>query len=126
MSESPAPALLGADAASRLAEFSRVCKTAARAVSLYPGGHPAIAVSLTRLLEASGRMTIAGPYTLQVQSDGLLIDGAKMPKPDPAVSELAALFHRHSIGKLTFNAGASADSWRALLLLLARAPEEVR
>jgi hypothetical protein len=34
--------------------------------------------------------------------------------------------HRHLIGRLTLNAGANADSWRTLLLLLARAPEEVR
>jgi hypothetical protein len=109
-----------------LAEFSRVCKAAARAVSLYPGGHPAIGVSLTRLEQATARMTEAGPYKLQVLSDGLVIDGAKMPKPDPAVSELASLLHRHFIGRLTLNAGANSESWRTLLLLLARSPEEVR
>jgi HEAT repeats/PBS lyase HEAT-like repeat len=126
MSEPTAPALLGPEAANRLAEFSRVCKAAARAVSLYPGGHPAIGVSLTRLEQATVRMTAGGPYTLQVQSDALMIDGARIAKPDPAVSELAALLHKHLIGKLTLNAGANAESWRTLLLLLARAPEEVR
>ena len=59
-------------------------------------------------------------------SDGLLIDGARMAKPDPAVAELASLLHRHLIGRLTLNAGANAESWRTLLLLLARSPEEVR
>jgi HEAT repeat protein len=126
MSETTAPALLGPDAANRLAEFSRVCKAAARAVSLYPGGHPAITVSLQRLEQATARLTSSGPYSLQVHSEGLTIDGAKMPKPDPAVSELAALLHRHLIGKLTLNGGANADGWRTLLLLLARAPEDVR
>ena len=63
---------------------------------------------------------------LQVHSDELLADDAAMPKPDPAVTELAALLHRHLIGCLTLNAGADAGSWRTLLLLLARAPEEVR
>ncbi len=117
---------LAPDAANRLAEFSRVCKAAARAVSLYPGGHPAIGVSLARLEQATTRLTEAGPYKVQVVSDGLLIDGARMAKPDPAVSELAALLHRHLIGRLTVNAGATAESWRTLLLLLARSPEEVR
>ena len=126
MSESPAIPLLAPDAAGRLAEFARVCRGAARAVSLYPGGHPAIAVSLSRLEQASARLTDAGPYKVQVLSDGLLIEGAKIAKPDPAVSELAALLHRHLIGRLTLNAGASVDSWRTLLLLLARSPEEVR
>jgi hypothetical protein len=114
------------DAANRLAEFSRVCKAAARAVSLYPGGHPAIAASLSRLEQATARVTDAGPYKVQVLSDGLLIDGARMAKPDPAVAELAGLLHRHLIGRLTLNAGANAESWRTLLLLLSRSPEEVR
>lgn len=126
MSETTAPALLGPDAANRLAEFSRVCKAAARAVSLYPGGHPAITVSLQRLEQATARLTSNGPYSLQVQAEGLTIDGAKMAKQDPAVTELAALLHRHLIGKFTLNGGANADGWRTLLLLLARAPEEVR
>ena len=126
MPESPATPPLTQDAASRLAEFSRVCKAAARAVSLYPGGHPAIAVSLSRLEQATARLTDAGPYKVQVLSDGLLIEGARMAKPDPAVAELAALLHRHLIGRLTLNAGANIESWRTLLLLLARSPEEVR
>jgi len=126
MSESSPPALLSADAAVRLAEFSRVCKAAARAVSLYPGGHPAIGVSLARLEQATARLTEGGPYSIQVIGDGLLVEGARLPKPDPACSELAALLHRHLVGRLTLNAGASAESWRALLLLLARAPEDVR
>ena len=126
MPESSAPALLSADAANRLAEFSRVCKAAARAVSLYPGGHPAIAVSLTRLEQATARMTDSGPYSIQVLGEGLLVDSARMAKQDPAVTELATLLHRHLVGRLTLNAGANAESWRTLLLLLARTPEEVR
>jgi hypothetical protein len=126
MSEAPDHPPLTPDAANRLAEFARVCKAAARAVSLYPGGHPAIGVSLSRLEQATERLTDAGPYKVQVLSDGLLIDGARMAKPDPAVAELAGLLHRHLIGRLTLNAGANAESWRTLLLLLARSPDDVR
>ncbi len=123
----PAPsATLTPDDAGRLAEFSRVCKAAARAVSLYPGGHPAIGVSLQRLEQTTARMTQTGPYSIQVLAEGLLVDGARMPKPDAAVSELATLLHRHLVGRLTLNAGANAESWRTLMLLLARAPEDVR
>src|SRR5262245_28811415 len=126
MPDAAAPAPLAPDAANRLAEFSRICKAAARAVSLYPGGHPAIGVSLSRLEQTTAKLTESGSYRLQVHSEGLLIDGARMPKPDPAVSELATLLHKHLIGRLTLNTGVTADSWRTLLLLLARAPEEVR
>jgi hypothetical protein len=119
------PALSSADAA-RLADFARCCKSAARAVSLYPGGHPAIGATLTRLAEVTARVTESGPFRLQVSSDRLLVGGAAMAKPDPAVTELADLLHRHFIGSLTLNAGADASSWRTLFLLLARTADDVR
>jgi hypothetical protein len=118
--------VLSADAAAAVVEFARGCKAAARAVSLYPGQHPAIAASLSRLVQATERLTERGPLDLQVRSDSLLLGGAVMPKPDQAVTELADLLHRHLIGGITVNAGAEAESWRTLLLLLARTPEEVR
>jgi hypothetical protein len=119
-------AVLPPDAAARLAEFARTCKAAARAVSLYPPGHPAIVTALARIAESTAALTRNGPFTLQVHAQELLAGDASMPKPDAAVTELAALLHRHLIGRLTLNAGADAGSWRTLLLLLARAPEEVR
>lgn len=122
----PTPATLDADAANRLAEFSRACKAASRVVSLYPRGHPAIAVALIRLEQTAARMTQDGPYSIQVQAEDLLIDDARMAKPDPAVSELAALLHRHLVGRLTLTSGANAELWHTLMLLLARAPDDVR
>jgi hypothetical protein len=56
----------------------------------------------------------------------LLLDGAAAARPDPAIGELAEVLSRHTIGALTVNAAADAESWRTLLLLLARTPEEVR
>jgi hypothetical protein len=122
----PVPPALSADEAARLAEFARACKAAARAVSLYPGTHPAIGVSLGRLTEMTQRLTEAGPFRVQVASDRLLVNGAAAPRPDPAIGELASLLHRHLIGGLTLNPGAEAGSWRTLLLLLARTPDDVR
>jgi hypothetical protein len=123
----PAPlSTLPPDAAQRLTEFARSCRAAARAVSLYPAAHPAIAVSLARLSEATARVTENGPFQLQVRPHQLVLDGGVPSKPDAAIAELAAVLHGHFIGALTVNAGADADSWRTLLLLLARAPEEVR
>ena len=63
---------------------------------------------------------------LHVRSDELLVGEARLAKPDGSVAELAALLHRHSIGMLTLNANVDDEAWRTLLLLLARAPEEVR
>ncbi len=117
---------LGPDAASQLADFARACKAAARAVSLYPGNHPAIGVSLGRLAEMTARVTETGPYRLQVHASLLMVEGAVPARPDPAITELADVLYRHQIGGLTLNAGADAGSWRTLLQLLARAPEEVR
>ncbi len=122
----PAVTFMPADVAARLAEFARACKAAARAVSLYPGTHPAIAASLGKLSETTARLIEGGPLRLQVASDRLTVNGAAAAKPDPAIGELASLLHRHFIGAITLNPGADASSWRALLLLLARTPEEVR
>jgi len=117
---------LDPERSARLGEFARTCKAAARAVSLYPPSHPAIGVALQRLTEVTRRATAEGALHLQVRADALLIDGVKATKPDPAIGELAGLFHRHMIGGLVLQSAADADSWRALMQLLARAPEDVR
>jgi hypothetical protein len=126
MADTTEPRVLPPDIAAALAEFARGCKAAARAVSLYPGQHPAIGTSLARLVEATARLTENGPLVLEVRSDALLLAGAAMPRTDQAVTELADLLHKHLIGALTVNAGVEAESWRTLLLLLARLPEDVR
>jgi len=126
MSATPKQQVLSPEAAAQLADFARTCKAAARAVSLYPGQHPAIVTSLERLVEVTARLTANGPVRLQVSEKSLLIGNAGLAKPDQGVTELADILHRHLIGALTVNAGADASSWRALLLLLARSSEEVR
>ena len=55
MPEPAAPPPLASDVTARFVEFARACKAAARAVALYPGTHPAIGVSLTRLVQAAQR-----------------------------------------------------------------------
>jgi hypothetical protein len=126
MAEPVTPSVLTPDVTAKFAEFARACKAAARAVALYPGSHPAIAASLTRLVQATTRLSENGPFTLEVRTNSLLLNGSAAPRPDPAIGELAEVLYRHMIGSLTINAAADADSWRTLLLLLARTPEEVR
>src|SRR4029450_13082184 len=126
MAEPTTPTVLAADAAARLADFARACKAAPRAVSLYPGGHPAIGTTLGRLAQVTTLLTEGGPYRFQVTADTLIVGGAVPAKPDAAIAELAQLLHRQLIGGITLNAGADTESWRTLLLLLARSPEEVR
>jgi HEAT repeat protein len=109
-----------------LADFARACKAAARAVSLYPGAHPAIAVSLSRLVASTGKLARAGPVNLAVQRDTLSIDGRSPHRPDAAIGELATLLHERLIGRLTVQPQADADDWRAFLLLLARTPDDLR
>jgi HEAT repeats/PBS lyase HEAT-like repeat len=110
----------------RLVDFARACKAAARAVALYPSGHPAIATTLARLVESGDRATRDGPFTLQILQTRVLIDGQEPAKPDPSIRELAELLHPHYIGGLKLNGGTDLETWRALLLLLARTPEETR
>jgi hypothetical protein len=124
-STTPTNEPMPAERSGLLAEFARACKAAARAVSLYPGAHPAIGGSLSRLVSAAGRLTRDGRVVCSVHPDTLAIDGHAPVRPDPAIGELAALLHERLIGELTIQREADAEDWRALLLLLARAPEDL-
>jgi HEAT repeat protein len=124
-STTPTTEPMPAERSGLLAEFARACKAAARAVSLYPGAHPAIAGSLSRLVSAAGRLTSDGRVVCTVHPDMLAIDGQAPARPDPAIGELASLLHERLIGELTIQHEADAEDWRALLLLLARAPEDL-
>lgn len=108
-----------------LADFARTCKAAARAVSLYPGTHPAIGSSLSRLVASAGRLARQGPVKLAVHRELLAIDGRSPLRPDPSIGELATLLHERLIGWLTVQPQADAEDWRALLLLLARSPDDL-
>src|SRR3954471_5598664 len=123
---SEARTTLDADTSAKLADFSRAFKAAARAVSLYPPAHPAIAATLGKLTELTGTLTAAGPFTFEVRPHMIFVGGAAPAKPDPAMIELSDLLRRQLVGTLTMNAGADAESWRTLLRLLGRPAEDVR
>ncbi len=108
-----------------LAEFARACKAAARSVSLYPATHPSIRASLSRVTTSAARLIPANDLTLTVHPDAIAIDGKSPLKPDPAVGELAQLLHERLIGELTIAGAAAAEDWHSMLMLLARAPEEL-
>jgi len=108
-----------------LAEFARACKAAARAVSLYPGAHPAIGGSLARLVSAIRRLSGPGETVLVVHPTTLMIDDRAPVRPDASIVELAELLHGRLIGTLGVDASASPDDWRTLLLLLARPLEDL-
>ena len=112
--------------AARLVEFARACKTAARAVSLYPAAHPAIRISLNRLADVVAKATIRGPLVIAVLPDALMVEGRGLPRPDSALGELAMLLHAHLVGALTVHAGADGDAWLPFFVMLARPTEEIR
>ena len=113
------------DQSAALAEFARACRAAVRAVSLYPGAHPAIGLSLTRLVSATGRLSGSTETLLVVHPTILVINDRAPGRPDAAIVELADLLHGRLIGTLRVGAAATADDWRALLLLLARPVEDL-
>jgi hypothetical protein len=93
------PAALAPDDTARVTEFARACKAAARAVVLYPPGHPAIGATVGRIVHVTSAAKLSAPVTLTVLPDGLLMDGRAPARPDPAIGELAALLHAHLIGQ---------------------------
>lgn len=120
-----APPPLPPDEAARLTELARAFKAAARAVTLYPGGHPAIAATLRRIAHVTST-TISSSVKLTVLPDGLRVDGRAPARPDAAIAELAEILHSHLIGELTIHPGGDVEAWRQLLLLLGRSPESLR
>jgi len=114
------------DLAARVAVFARSCKTAARAVALYPGEHPAVATALVAVTAAAEAATTPAMLQFAVLPDALTVDGRAMARPDAAVMDLAALLHRHQVGQLSIHAQTDADLWRRFLALLALPPDQAR
>ncbi len=117
---------LDAAETAQLIEFARACKAAARAVTLYPNGHPAIASTLGRIVQITSSGELTQPLTIGVLPDGLQMTERAPARIDSAITELAALLHSHLIGELTIHPGGDVESWRTFLLLLGRSPESVR
>ncbi|HEY7290816.1 MAG TPA: HEAT repeat domain-containing protein [Vicinamibacterales bacterium] len=122
--ETPSP--LSAEDTARLIEFARACKAAARAVLLYPAGHPAIAATLGRIAQVTSTTTLPNPLVLTVLSNGLLLDDRPPARTDGAISELAAILHGHVIGRMVVIPGGDVEAWRSFLLLIGRTAEAVR
>jgi hypothetical protein len=117
---------LSPEESARLVDFARAFKAAARAVQMYPAGHPAITNTLARVADLTSTGRLAGPLTIAVGPDSLMLGDRPPLRPDSAVTELAELLHAHLIGALTVHPGGDVDAWRNFLLLLGRAPESVR
>jgi HEAT repeat protein len=120
------PPSLAPDDAVRVTEFARACKAAARAVVLYPDGHPAIVATLGRIVHVTSGAKLQTPLTLTVLPDDLRIGGRAAVRPDRAIGELAILLHGHSIGEMTVLPDGTTEAWRQFLLLLARSPDAIR
>src|SRR5262252_7652350 len=84
---------LGAAESARLTEFARACKAAARAVVLYPAGHPAIVATLGRIELITSAAQLPAPLRITVLPDSLQLDGRAPARPDAALTELAVLLH---------------------------------
>lgn len=110
----------------RLTEFARACKAAARAVVLYPDGHPAVGSTIGRIAQITSAEALPGPLRMEVAGDSLRLEGRAPTRPDAVLADLAHLLHAHLIGQLTVHPGGDADAWKAFLRLLGRTPEEVR
>jgi hypothetical protein len=114
------------DEASRLTEFARACKSAARVVALYPAAHPAIQASLTRVAESAERLRARGIAVLTVLPEDVQLDGRSAVTRDSALGELATLLHAHVIGELRIAGALSGTAWHTFLSLLSRPAEDVR
>jgi hypothetical protein len=107
-------------------DFARAFRAAARAVGFYPATHQNVVAALDQVTMTARAATGSGSMCLTVLPQGLLAGGIALDPSERAFSDLAGICHRHGIGALILDGRAGAESWRALLTLLARKPEEVR
>jgi hypothetical protein len=114
-----------AEQGAALADFARACKAATRAVSLYPGTHPAIQASLGRLVTAASVLTRSGDALLVVHPGAILIGERAAVRPDASIGELAGLLHGRLVGSLRIHAGVDAEDWRRFLLLVASSVDDL-
>lgn len=124
LSETSPP--LSAEESSRLIEFARACKAAARAVLLYPDGHPAIGATLGRIVRLTSAETMPAPLELTVAGDTVKVQSRRAAREDAALAELAEMLHNHLVGALVVHPGGDVEAWRSFLLLLGRSADEVR
>lgn len=110
----------------QLGELARAFKAGARAVLLYPGGHPSVAATLNRMVQLTASPHMPGTLRLGVTPDALLLDGVSPARPDSSIAELAALLHRHAVGELVIHPGGDVEAWKCFLRLVGRPPEDVR
>ncbi|MBI3265280.1 MAG: HEAT repeat domain-containing protein [Acidobacteria bacterium] len=108
-----------------LLDFARMCRAAARAVSLYPPEHPAIATSLDRLVRVCQAYPADGVPRMWVFPEGLRLNQRKLAQPDVAVGELAEMLRERRVGELTILPGVTVDNWRLFLSVLARAADDL-
>ncbi|MEI6669297.1 MAG: HEAT repeat domain-containing protein [Acidobacteriota bacterium] len=118
--------LLSAERSATLAAFARACKSATRAVVLYPPEHPASTRSLDILTQAAQAATAEGPLRISVMPTTLAIGGRQTAKPDVAIAELAGLLHAHQIGQFVVAPATDAQLWRRFLSVLAIPPDQAR
>src|SRR5436305_793355 len=109
---------LGPADTARLTDFARTLKAAARAVSLYPDGHPAVQSSLVRLVDLTSPNRMPAPIRIGIATDTLIVNGDSIERPDTAVAELASMLHAQLVGELTIRPGADASTWHRFLRLL--------
>ena len=114
------------DEATRLTEFARACKAAARIVALYPATHPTIQAALQRVTDAATSLRAGSVGILTVLPDKVLLGGKTTSRPDGSIGELASLLHGHTIGELRLADDLNATQWHTFLMLLARPIEDVR
>jgi hypothetical protein len=76
---SDTPPSLAPDEAVRVTEFARACRAAARAVVLYPDGHPAIAATLGRIVHVTSAAMLPAPMTMMVLPQNPIGPSASWP-----------------------------------------------
>jgi hypothetical protein len=95
-------------------------------VAFYPASHQSVVSALDHVVAAARIATAHGPLCLTILPHACMAGGVPIDSSETVVADLAGFLHRHGVGALILDGNATHDSWRALLELLARRPEDLR
>jgi hypothetical protein len=110
----------------RVLDFARAFRSAARAVGFYPPTHQAVVAALDQVAAAARAAASDGPLCLTILPQAFLAGGLQMDSTETVVADLAGVCHRHGVGAVILDGRATNEAWQAFFALLARKPEEVR
>ncbi|MGH7466839.1 MAG: hypothetical protein ACRENP_02530 [Longimicrobiales bacterium] len=124
-SQNPGPAHERVALSQELSEFLIEFSIALHRTSMYPRGHPTLERSATIVVSRLAALLLDRPsISIGVARKQLVIEGVATDPRHPVLRSLAEKLHRHQLGAISFERGASTDEIVNMMRVVAVEPEK--